>query len=289
MSFTIAMTKIGDVALSTASTPATASSEPTLLMLHGVTRRWQTFLPVTAALAQRCRLMLVDLRGHGESDRATGGYRVVNYVDDICELIHACIPGPLMIYGHSLGAMTAAGVAARLGEHVSALVMEDPPLQTMGTRIGETSLLSYFTQVGKFAGSRLPVDVMARELADTTYQDPATGTSLRIGDTRDAAQLRFAASSLKRLDPAVLEPILTSTWLEGFSVDDVFQALKCPALILHADEAAGGMLTRADAEYVLALNDRVLRVAFPGAPHGIHWTATQPLLNVVLPFLESVR
>ncbi len=286
MSFSVCAKQVGELSLSTA---VTNSSEPTLLMLHGVTRRWQTFLPVTAGLGQRFRLMMVDLRGHGLSDRVASGYRVTNYVTDICELIHAHVPGPLMLYGHSLGAMTVAGVAAELGEHVSAVVMEDPPLQTMGARIGTTALLDYFTKLANFAGSAEPVDQVARTLADVTYSDASTGATFRVGDTRDAAQLRFSASSLKLLDPAVLRPIIDAAWLDGFEIDDVFSSLKSPALILQADEKAGGMLLNADAEHVLALNDRIHRVAFPGTGHGIHWTATQALLNAVLPFLESAR
>ena len=54
---------------------------PVLVMFHGVTRRWQTFLPVINDLALRHRLLLIDARGHGTSDRAPDGqYFVRNYI-----------------------------------------------------------------------------------------------------------------------------------------------------------------------------------------------------------------
>ena len=285
MSFSYSQKQIGDLSLSVSET---ASDSPTLVMLHGVTRRWQTFLPIAASLAMRHRLTAVDFRGHGRSDRGDDGYAVTNYVDDICGLIQQHIDGPVSLYGHSLGAMTAAGVAARLGTRISSVVLEDPPLHTMGTRIAETPLLSYFTGVSAFAGDSRPVGEVAVELGDTEFSNPETGARFRIRATRDDAQLRFAASCLKLLDPAVFDPILNSAWLDGYDVDDVFTNLKCPALLLQADYSAGGMLTDKDAEHVTSLNSNVVRVPFPGTAHGIHWSATEKLMNTVLPFLESV-
>lgn len=267
----------------------TESDEPTLVMLHGVTRRWQTYAAVTASLSQRYRLMLVDFRGHGKSDRSSSGYRVVNYVEDICQLIERHISGPVFLYGHSLGAMTVAGVAERLGDRISAIVMEDPPFHTMGRRINTTPLLSYFTGVSRFAGDRREVSQIAADLARVEFSDPVNGQVFKVGDSRDAAQLRFAASCLQRLDPEVFDSITKSEWLEGYDVDEIVCGLKCPSLLLQAEYGAGGMLTDADATHVCRLNSNVARVQFPGIPHGIHWAATTQLLNVVVPFLESVR
>ena len=267
----------------------TESNEPTLVMLHGVTRRWQTFLPIVAPLSLRHRLMLVDFRGHGLSDRAADGYLVTNYVDDICELIDSHISGSVVLYGHSLGAMTVAGVAAKLGTRISAIVMEDPPLHTMGLMISTTGLLSYFTAVANFAGSQHPVATIAAALGDSTFHDPVTGQQLRIGDTRDEAQLRFAASCLQKLDPAVFHSITAANWLEGYDIDNVFKDLLCPSLLLQADISAGGMLTDEDARHVASLNRNVVRVPFAGVAPGIHWTKSSRLLNTVIPFLESAR
>lgn len=267
----------------------TGSNEPTLIMLHGVTRRWQTFLPIVAPLTLRHRLMLVDFRGHGLSDRANDNYLVTDYVNDICELIRQHCPGPVALYGHSLGAMTVAGVAAELGDRISAIVMEDPPLQTMGQMISTTSLLSYFTAVSRFAGSADSVSAIATALGNSAFHDPTTGQQFRIGDTRDGAQLRFAASCLQKLDPAVLTSIMSAQWLAGYDVDNIFRNLQCPSLLLQADVSAGGMLTDEDARHVASLNSNVVRVQFPGVAHGIHWTESSQLLNTVIPFMESTR
>ncbi|MFM8583958.1 MAG: alpha/beta fold hydrolase, partial [Planctomycetaceae bacterium] len=95
---------VGSVTLNVART---GTESPDVIFLHGVTRRWQSFLPIVAPLAVRHRLELLDLRGHGASGRASG-YRVIDYVGDVVERLGQ-LAAPVVLYGHSLGAMVAAG------------------------------------------------------------------------------------------------------------------------------------------------------------------------------------
>ena len=45
---------------------------------------------------------------------------------------------------------------------------------------------------------------------------PGKAGSIRLGDTRDMASLRFTARCLKQLHRDVLSPIVAGRWLEGF-------------------------------------------------------------------------
>lgn len=259
---------------------------PVLVMFHGVTQRWQTFLPLVPTLAVRHRLLLVDHRGHGESDRGDS-YRVVDYVGDACELIRQ-LKQPVVVYGHSLGAMVAAGVAAELSVQITGAILEDPPLHAMGNRIAETHLLNFFSAVSRYAATDRDPGDLANELGDIEFDDPVSGSTIRLGDIRNAIQRRFSAACLQKLDPAVFEPIVAAQWLDGFDVDHVFTSIRSPTLLLQADVPAGGMLTEADAEYVESLNLQLTRIQFPGIGHTIHTGATQALLNTVVPFLETI-
>ena len=60
-----------------------SNDAPALVMLHGVTRRWQTFLPLWSSLAQRWQLSAIDFRGHGLSDNLNGRYLVCDYAEDV--------------------------------------------------------------------------------------------------------------------------------------------------------------------------------------------------------------
>jgi len=279
------LVRAGSIQLNLMKSDAAA---PPLLLLHGVIRCWQTFLPLVPHLDGRWQVHGLDLPGHGKSQRLAGGYLVVDYVRAVAELVRTHFPQPLVVYGHSLGAMVAAGIAAELGDRVRALILEDPPLDTMASRIRETWLHGYFSGLAAHAGSPLPAAGLTRELANLVTVDPRTGHSQRLGDVRDAAQLRFMASCLKQLDPAVLKPVLEAVWLAGFDWPQVFSRIACPMLVLQADEAAGGMLMDTDAAQAASLAADCTVVKLRGCGHNMHVGRTQDVANIVHAFLEGV-
>lgn len=258
-------------------------AEAAILFLHGVTRRAETFAPITGTLGEHYHLHQHDFRGHGESPRR-GPYRVIDYVKDAVDFLDIVPQERVFVYGHSLGAMVAAALAAKRPKRVTAVVLEDPPFHTMGERIHATPLGSYFAALRTLAGSEKSVAELARELAEVRY---GPGNSIRCGDTRDPTTLRFAASCLRRLDPAVLGPIADGTWLAGYETQDVFLALQCPALVLQADPDMGGMLTDDDAAALVKGAADATVVKLRGAGHALHWSATQATLCHVLAFLAS--
>jgi pimeloyl-ACP methyl ester carboxylesterase len=215
---------------------------------------------------------------------------VIDYVADAVSLLErAAVAEPAAIYGHSLGAMVAAAAAAQLPDRVRAVVLEDPPFETMGSRIRQTRLHSFFSGMRPLAGSVRPVAELARDVAKLTFVDPQTGAVTRLGDVRDAASIRFTARCLRRLDPAALEPIVAGRWLEGYDRDDVLRCIACPALLLQADPTAGGMLSEDDAARFEGLVADGSRVSFPNAGHVLHWERTEAARNVVTAFLESLE
>ena len=275
---------VGPITLRVATTPP---GDPPLVLLHGVTRRWQSFLPVVADLATRHQLWCVDLRGHGSSSRGAR-YRTVDYVSDIVGLLREHIRQPTVVYGHSLGSMVAAGVAAEVPELVSALILEDPPFETMGSRIRQTRLHSYFAGVAGILRSGATPLELARDLAEVRMVDPVTNAVQRVADVRDPVFLKFTAQALAQLDPKVLEPIIAGEWLHGYDFHDLIPRIAAPTLVLRADPAVGGMLTEDDALWCREhLRDGTL-LDYPGVPHLIHQARPKELATHVLGFLASL-
>ena len=68
----------------------------------------------------------MDFRGHGESDRAPGTYRLEDYVADALSVLER-LGQPAQLVGHSLGGAVAWTVAQRRPELVRAAFLEDPP------------------------------------------------------------------------------------------------------------------------------------------------------------------
>ncbi|QHA07339.1 alpha/beta fold hydrolase [Streptomyces broussonetiae] len=95
-----------------------------LLAFHGHYNEASAFAPLAETLAPRWRVIALDQRGHGESDRASG-YERDDYVADI-EAFHRHLGlGPAFVLGHSLGGVNAYQYAARHPGRVTALIVED--------------------------------------------------------------------------------------------------------------------------------------------------------------------
>jgi pimeloyl-ACP methyl ester carboxylesterase len=260
-----------------------------LVMLHGVTRSWRTFLPLMPALSVHGPILTFDFRGHGRSSRAAGHYRVVDYAREAIRFLLDQVEPPAVVYGHSLGAMVAAAVAAEASEAVRAVILEDPPFETMGGRIHRTRLHSYFSAMRELAGSRRPLAELSRAVAALPLIDPESGDVTRLAETRDAASLRFTAKCLTQLDPEVLTPIVAGRWLNEYDQSGILRHVCCPTLLLQADPTAGGMLTDDDAAEVEALVADCARVRLTGAGHMLHGSRTQEIVNAVHNFLESLE
>ncbi len=258
---------------------------PPLWLVHGLIRRWQDFGPLLPALTTRWAVRAIDQRGHGLSDRAAS-YLVPDYVADTVALL-SLEETPAVLVGHSLGALVALGVAARLPAAVRAVVMLDPPGPGFLARVTETAYGPTWTGMRALAGHPRPVAEIARDLAAIRVPGPA-GRPVPLGTLRDAAALRFVAKCVRDLDPATLTPALDGGWLGGF--DPVAEATRvlCPVLLVVSDPACGGMLPPADADPLAAALANVARVDLPGVGHLPHTQDTAATLRLLHAFLDSL-
>ncbi len=88
---------------------------------HG--RVWDPFLP---ALAERFRVVTLDQRGHGDSDKPDGGYEWPRFGEDVLAAVdHLGLEGPAAM-GHSAGAAALVLAESRRPGTFSRLVLMDP-------------------------------------------------------------------------------------------------------------------------------------------------------------------
>lgn len=259
-----------------------------LVLLHGVLRGWQDWSVLLPSLSCRSQVYALDFRGHGQSARTPGQYRVTDYIVDAQEFIEMMCPTPPVVIGHSLGAMVALAVAANSKIPVRGIVLEDPPFETMGGRIVQSSFLELFQGMQKVIHSKRDVVGIMRGLAGIQVTPPGAKKPKRLGELRDPTSLRFSAKCLSRVDPGVLEPIVRAEWLHGFDLMDLVANVRCPVLLLQADPTAGGMLTDQDADLMETALSDCCRVRMPGASHLVHWMQTEAMMRLVTGFLESI-
>lgn len=94
-----------------------------LLFIHGLgssTRDWERQADV---FAESHRVITVDLRGHGQSDKPGGPYTIELFSSDVVDLIEHLDLVPTSIVGISLGGMVAFQLAADRPDLIDRLVI----------------------------------------------------------------------------------------------------------------------------------------------------------------------
>ncbi|MEU4729251.1 alpha/beta hydrolase [Streptomyces sp. NPDC023588] len=95
-----------------------------LLALHGHFGEGAAFADLAREVGPAWRVIALDQRGHGDSDRA-GEYTREGYVADAAAVLEHLGLGPAVVLGHSLGGVNAYQLAARRPDLVRAVVVED--------------------------------------------------------------------------------------------------------------------------------------------------------------------
>jgi pimeloyl-ACP methyl ester carboxylesterase len=102
----------------------TAAPGPTVLYLHGNFGRARMGARLMAALSPAWRVVALEQRGHGMSDKP-GDYSREAYLADLAGAIEALGLAAVVLVGHSLGGLNAYQLAARRPDLVRAMVIED--------------------------------------------------------------------------------------------------------------------------------------------------------------------
>jgi pimeloyl-ACP methyl ester carboxylesterase len=225
---------------------------PPLLLVHGLSGRWQSWLSVVPLLQPRWRITALDLRGHGKSGRSADGYRLQGYAADAEEFIRTVIGGPVHVIGHSLGAMTTMVLAANAPTLVHAAALEDPPVYAF-----RRSERRSFKLTHQMASSTLTEEQIARRILEERPETPPE-------------QAASMARSWRVLDPETVRGVIDGSYSWDDWIDDSMRSVQCSILLLQASLDLGGALADADATRVASLIPRCTLVRWPDTGHGMH-------------------
>lgn len=106
-----------------------------VFLLHGFPQMWYEWRHVMPALAKTHRVIAVDMKGAGRSDKPQGGYDKMTMAGELNRLRQKMGFDSVQVVGHDIGGMVGFAWAARHPESVEKLVVLDVPIP--GTTVWE--------------------------------------------------------------------------------------------------------------------------------------------------------
>lgn len=100
-------------------------SEEVVLILHGWGANIQSMRPVSNIIADRYRILMLDLPGFGESEEPATVFDSYDYADLIIKFLNALNIEKATLIGHSFGGKISSIIAAKNPERVKKMVLID--------------------------------------------------------------------------------------------------------------------------------------------------------------------
>ncbi len=237
-------------------------SDRTVVCVHGLSRCARDFDALAAALADRCRVVAVDLPGRGESDwlKQPLEYVVPTYVNDLVTLIARLDVEAVDWVGTSLGALCGMVIAAQELSPIRRLVLNDA-----GPVISAASLERIGEYLGKAPTFASFAEAVAYVRAVSAPFGPHTDEQWR-GLTEHVVRPLPEGGFRMHYDPRIAEPYNAQRPFKASDLWHLWDAIRAPVLLLRGAES--DLLTREVALEMTRRGPRAKLVEFPGVGHA---------------------
>ena len=248
-----------------------------MVLLHGLTAQKLSWYALFPDLTKHWHVYAPDLRGHGNSDRAPDNqYHNIDYARDVIACLQH-IGEPVVLIGHSLGAMTAIVATAQYPEGVRALVLLDPPLYTYSDDIHlSPDPFNWFTLVAEIMHDNPPFETVVTRLREKMPE---------AGEQR----ARQTAEIVAHVAAGTVETALRDELWQGVDLPRALQSIQAPTLMIYGDWDHGAAMRESDVEFFKANCPSAVVVRLPDADHGL-MMQEQPeiVFRPIYTFLRSV-
>lgn len=279
--------------------PELDDAGPPVVMLHGMRDVGLSLLPIAEAVAESHPVFLLDLRGHGHSDKP-GGYAMVQLVFDLHVVLSELVCADAVLFGHSLGGHVVCRYAALYPDHVlGAIVVEGlgPP----AGRAPEDPAARLKMEGERILGS-LSIPLEQRPLPDVAFaagrlqaNNPRLPTDralelARQGTTINNGQLEW------NFDPRVQTVFVGS---DADNSERYWANVRCPVSIVAGDLAGeywrramppgsdwSGNFAPGELEARVDCFPNAELVRMPGSGHMVHFDEPEALTQATLEFLR---
>lgn len=225
---------------------------PAVLLLAGPRMTVTSWSATVTVLAHSFRVIAVDNRGTGRSDRVASPYTVAQMAEDAVAVLDAAQENHAHVYGISLGGMVAQEMALRHPERVDALVLGATSAGGRGAVLPGPMSMTYFARAGTMGPEEAEWAAVPYTYGETTRRLHADRIAENI-----AHRLRTPTDTL-----AVVHQTAA---MAAHSAFDRLAEIAAPTLVVHGEQdivvpAANGVLL---AERIPGAQLRL----WPGAGH----------------------
>jgi pimeloyl-ACP methyl ester carboxylesterase len=221
--------------------------------------------PVARLLASELDVVMPDARGHGGSSAPASGYRYPDLAADVEGLTQALGLSGLVLVGHSMGGMTAALAATRMGHLLRGLVLVDPT----------------------FLDPERQREVHASDVAEQHRTAVGMGRSALLEEAlarhrrRSPEIVELQVQARLSTDPAAFE-VLTPP---NPPYRTLVGALEVPTLLVIGDDP---VVSLDESRALRHLNPRVRVEQVADAGHGLPFDQPDRLVRAILAFVREL-
>ena len=238
-----------------------------VIMLHGLSDSWRSFELVMPLLPERLRLIMPDLRGHGDSEKTPDGYAPAEMAADVLALMDALDLPWTAVVGHSLDNLVAQHVALAAPERVARLVL----LGSATSLQGAAGMDDFAAAIDAEGGPEEPVsEAFARGFQESTIHRPVPPDFL---DGAVAASRKLPI----RVWQAIGRAFLATPPTAGLG------AHRVPTLLLWGERDT--YMSRAEQDALLAMLPSARLTVLPDTGHALHWERPAEVARVLEGFL----
>jgi len=209
----------------------------TVLCVHGLTANCRCWDTIAEALSPGHRVLAMDLRGRGLSEKPSTGYSIDHHCRDIRSLLDDLGLEKIALMGHSLGAYLSLVFAAQNPDRVERLILVDG-----GGKLSEEQMVKVFAGIKPSLDRLGQIFPSFEAYLDVMKQAPFLRPWSRAFEIYYRHEIEEVDGGVRsRVRP---EPIQEER--ENLGKVDIarfYRQVRCPVLILRATE---GLLVRDD-------------------------------------------
>jgi 3-oxoadipate enol-lactonase len=241
--------------------------KPVVLFLHGLgssVQDWEFQLP---AFSQDYHVLLIDMRGHGRSDKPKAQYSMAVFASDVIAVMDSLKIEKVHIVGISMGGMIAFQLAVDYPERISSLcIVNSGPAVVLRSLKDRIAIYSRFVIV-RLMGMRKMGAVIAPKLFVDAEQE----------DLRQTFIERWAAN-----DPKAYLNALRA--IVGWTVEERIGTIPVRSLILVSDQDYTPVSLKE--AYLPKLKNARLQI-MPNAHHAVSSERPEAFNQAVMEFLNE--